>query len=71
MEHDEETIRRADHVLDLGPGAGVRGGEVVGDGTVEDLIAQPALDHRAIPARSRCCTRRSRIAPVDATARRA
>ena len=41
VEHDEDTIRRADHVLDLGPGAGVRGGEVVGRGTVEDLIANP------------------------------
>ena len=38
VEHDEETIRRADHVLDLGPGAGVLGGEVVGEGTVQDLI---------------------------------
>ncbi|HET9108385.1 MAG TPA: hypothetical protein VFN79_14485 [Steroidobacteraceae bacterium] len=41
VEHDEETIRRADHVLDLGPGAGVLGGEVVGEGTVEDLIGNP------------------------------
>jgi excinuclease ABC subunit A len=41
VEHDEETIRRADHVLDLGPQAGVRGGEVVGSGTVEDLIRNP------------------------------
>jgi excinuclease ABC subunit A len=39
VEHDEDTIRRADYVLDLGPGAGVRGGEVVGRGTVDDLIA--------------------------------
>jgi len=39
VEHDEETIRRADHVLDLGPGAGVLGGEVVGEGTVKDLMA--------------------------------
>ncbi|MGA7539665.1 MAG: hypothetical protein WBW93_12960 [Steroidobacteraceae bacterium] len=38
VEHDEETIRRADHVLDLGPGAGVLGGEVVGEGTVKDLM---------------------------------
>ena len=38
VEHDEETIRRADHVIDLGPGAGVLGGEVVGAGTVNDLI---------------------------------
>ena len=41
VEHDEETIRRADYVLDLGPAAGVRGGEVVGAGTVKDLIANP------------------------------
>ncbi|HKD54595.1 MAG TPA: hypothetical protein VKB72_10295, partial [Steroidobacteraceae bacterium] len=39
VEHDEETIRRADHVLDLGPAAGVRGGELVGAGTVADLTA--------------------------------
>jgi len=41
VEHDEETIRRADYVLDLGPEAGVRGGEVVGCGTVQDLIGNP------------------------------
>ncbi|HET7202600.1 MAG TPA: excinuclease ABC subunit UvrA [Steroidobacteraceae bacterium] len=41
VEHDEETIRRADHLLDLGPGAGTRGGTVVGEGKVEDLIAAP------------------------------
>jgi len=41
VEHDEETIRRADHVLDLGPEAGVRGGELVGAGTVQDLTANP------------------------------
>jgi excinuclease ABC subunit A len=39
VEHDEDTIRRADHVIDLGPGAGVRGGEIVGSGTVRDLEA--------------------------------
>jgi excinuclease ABC subunit A len=41
VEHDEETIRRADHVLDLGPGAGVRGGELVAAGTVRELTANP------------------------------
>jgi excinuclease ABC subunit A len=41
VEHDEDTIRRADHVLDLGPQAGVRGGELVGAGTVADLTANP------------------------------
>jgi excinuclease ABC subunit A len=41
VEHDEETIRRADHVIDLGPGAGTRGGRVVGEGAITDLIAAP------------------------------
>ena len=37
VEHDEETMRRADHILDLGPRAGVHGGEVVAQGTLEDI----------------------------------
>jgi len=41
VEHDEDTIRRADHVIDLGPGAGVHGGEVVAAGTVSQLLANP------------------------------
>jgi excinuclease ABC subunit A len=41
VEHDEETIRRADYLLDLGPGAGVRGGELVAAGTVADIEAEP------------------------------
>ena len=39
VEHDEETIRRADHLIDLGPGAGVHGGEVVASGTVAEVLA--------------------------------
>jgi excinuclease ABC subunit A len=39
VEHDEETIRRADHVVDLGPGAGTRGGRVVAQGSVAQLLA--------------------------------
>ncbi|MGD2152635.1 MAG: excinuclease ABC subunit UvrA, partial [Gemmatimonadales bacterium] len=38
VEHDEATIRRADHVVDLGPGAGRSGGEVVVQGTLEDVL---------------------------------
>jgi len=41
VEHDEDTIRRADHVIDLGPGAGTRGGRVVGEGRIDDLIRAP------------------------------
>jgi excinuclease ABC subunit A len=41
VEHDEETIRHADWVIDLGPGAGEHGGEVVAEGTVADIEAHP------------------------------
>jgi excinuclease ABC subunit A len=40
VEHDEETIRDADYVIDVGPGAGVRGGEIVAIGSVEDIEAE-------------------------------
>ena len=39
VEHDEETMRAADHIIDIGPGAGVKGGEVVCAGTIEDICA--------------------------------
>src|SRR5215216_3084484 len=38
VEHDEDAIRNADHVLDIGPGAGIHGGEIIAQGQVEDLI---------------------------------
>ena len=38
VEHDEETVRAADHIVDLGPGAGPRGGEVVAQGTLEQVL---------------------------------
>ncbi len=41
VEHDEDTIRRADHIIDLGPGAGIEGGEVVARGTLKQLIKDP------------------------------
>ncbi|WP_143527424.1 excinuclease ABC subunit UvrA [Rubrobacter xylanophilus] len=41
VEHDEETIRTADHIVDVGPGAGVHGGEIVAQGKVEDIVAEP------------------------------
>ncbi|GAB2902197.1 excinuclease ABC subunit UvrA [Paralcaligenes ginsengisoli] len=41
VEHDEDTIRRASHIIDIGPGAGVRGGRVVAQGTAQDLIDNP------------------------------
>ena len=42
VEHDEETMERADYILDLGPGAGIHGGEVVASGTLADIKANPA-----------------------------
>ncbi|HEV3040985.1 MAG TPA: excinuclease ABC subunit UvrA [Candidatus Angelobacter sp.] len=41
VEHDEETIRRADYVIDLGPGAGLHGGELVAHGTPDEIMQQP------------------------------
>ena len=38
VEHDEDAIRLADYVLDIGPGAGVHGGEIVGQGTLQDIL---------------------------------
>ncbi|WP_038175281.1 excinuclease ABC subunit UvrA [Vibrio pacinii] len=41
VEHDEDAIRMADHVIDIGPGAGVHGGNVVAEGTMAEIIANP------------------------------
>lgn len=41
VEHDEDTMRRADYIVDVGPGAGVHGGEIVAAGPVEEIIKEP------------------------------
>lgn len=41
VEHDEDAIRAADHIIDIGPGAGVHGGEVVAQGNLQDIIGNP------------------------------
>jgi excinuclease ABC subunit A len=41
VEHDEETIRTADWIVDIGPGAGEHGGEVVAEGTIDDILREP------------------------------
>ncbi len=41
VEHDEETMRAADHIVDIGPGAGINGGHVVAQGSIEDICACP------------------------------
>ena len=40
VEHDEDTMRAADHIIDIGPGAGVHGGRIVAQGTLEEIMAQ-------------------------------
>jgi excinuclease ABC subunit A len=56
VEHDEDAIRAADHLVDMGPGAGVHGGQVVAEGTPEEVMANPAsltgqylIGRRAVP----------------------
>jgi excinuclease ABC subunit A len=41
VEHDEEAIRTADHVIDMGPGAGIHGGHIIAEGTPEDIMRNP------------------------------
>ena len=41
VEHDEDTMRAADYIVDVGPGAGIHGGEIVAQGSIEDLMAEP------------------------------
>ena len=59
VEHDEDTIRAADHVLELGPGPGIHGGEVVAAGDLDDILrcadsptGQYLSGQRGIPFRS-------------------
>jgi excinuclease ABC subunit A len=56
VEHDEDTIRRADHIIDIGPGAGKRGGTLVAEGTVADLSAPDSQTGRYLlhPCSTRC-----------------
>src|SRR3546814_18649530 len=42
VEHDEDAIRTADYIVDMGPGAGVHGGEVVAEGALDDIIGNEA-----------------------------
>ncbi|HEV2803802.1 MAG TPA: excinuclease ABC subunit UvrA [Chthoniobacterales bacterium] len=64
VEHDEETIRAADHILDLGPGAGPRGGEIVAQGTLKEVLTaknSPTADY--LSGRARIALPRERAKP--------
>jgi len=64
VEHDEETIRAADHIVDLGPRAGRHGGEVVVAGTLDDVLKSPAsLTGRYLRRELRIATPASRRTP--------
>ena len=51
VEHDEDAIRSADHLIDMGPGAGVHGGVIVAEGTPDEVMARARLAHRPVSLR--------------------
>ncbi|EDY22199.1 excinuclease ABC, A subunit [Chthoniobacter flavus Ellin428] len=64
VEHDEDTIRAADHILDLGPGAGARGGQIVAQGNLEQILAvENSLTGQYLGGRTRIPVPRHRKAP--------
>jgi len=69
VEHDEDTIRRAHHVIDLGPGAGKLGGRVIATGHADDLVRQPeSLTGRFLAAPLRHPLQPRRAVPKNAAA---
>ena len=65
VEHDEETIRAADHIIDLGPGAGPRGGEIVAQGKLNDIVsAKNSLTGDYLSGRARISVPRQRLKPL-------
>ena len=68
VEHDEETIRRADYVLDLGPGAGTAGGHLVAAGSPAEIAANPAsLTGQYLSGKAEIAVPMNRRAPGDKT----
>src|SRR6266536_1908879 len=64
VEHDEETIRAADHIIDLGPGAGPRGGEIVAQGKLNDILrAKNSLTGDYLSGRARIAIPNQRVQP--------
>ena len=64
VEHDEDTIRAADHILDIGPGAGPRGGELVAQGTLKEVLGnQNSLTAQYLNGTAKIPVPRHRIAP--------
>jgi excinuclease ABC subunit A len=66
VEHDADTIRHADYILDLGPGAGVRGGELVAAGTLAEILASPnSLTGRYLTGEMNIPVPKQRVAPSE------
>ena len=65
VEHDEETIREADYIIDLGPGAGKHGGEVIAAGTISDILQSEASITGAYLRGARCIPVPKTRRPVD------
>ncbi|HEY1064728.1 MAG TPA: excinuclease ABC subunit UvrA, partial [Pirellulales bacterium] len=66
VEHDEDTMRAADRILDFGPGPGVRGGKLVGDGTLDEVKAAPeSLTGKYLSGELKIETPTERRAPTD------
>src|SRR6266576_1074809 len=64
VEHDEETIRAADHLIDLGPGAGPRGGEIVAQGKLDEILSvNNSITADYLSGRARIAVPRQRVAP--------
>jgi excinuclease ABC subunit A len=64
VEHDEDTIRAADHVIDLGPGAGVRGGQLVAQGTLEEILkVEQSLTAQYLSGRATIPVPKHRVKP--------
>ena len=64
VEHDEETIRAADHIVDLGPGAGPRGGEIVAQGSIDEILrAKNSSTADYLSGRARIAIPKQRVKP--------
>ena len=70
VEHDEDAILTADYVVDIGPGAGVHGGQIIAQGTPDEIMADPGQPHRrnTSPARARSRAEAAPQAPTSASA---
>jgi excinuclease ABC subunit A len=65
VEHDEEAIRAADHIVDIGPGAGVHGGRIVAQGSLKNIIKTPESVTGQFLSKKRCIAMPKKRQPID------